>query len=80
MNHTEKYMEYAEKYMKMNVIAAKMTGYFGAKAKWDSSIPLQTRKEMLQYLIDVWTEWSKDDESIQEWIKEWEKEIIELSA
>jgi hypothetical protein len=73
-------MDYFEKYMKFNVVSARMTGYFTAKATHDSSIPLQARKEMLQFLINVWTETEPDSDVIRTWVKEWEESLKELSA
>ena len=73
-------MDYFEKYLKMNTLSSKMTGYFSAKALYDSSLPLNVRKEILSYLIKVWSEVENDSDVVQGWIKEWEKDIQSLSA
>ena len=73
-------MDYFEKYLKYNTLVARMTGYFSAKAIYDTSIPLQARKEMLEFLIKEWTAAENDSPLIQGWVKEWEKEIQNLSA
>ena len=73
-------MDYFEKYLKYNSLVARMTGYFSAKAVYDTSIPLQARKEMLEFLIKEWTAAENDCSTIQGWVKEWEKDIQNLSA
>jgi hypothetical protein len=73
-------MDYLDKYMKLNVLSSKMTGYFAAKALYDTSIPVKVRKEILNYLIDVWKETEPESQSIQSWVEKWEKEIKEISA
>ena len=42
--------------MKLNVLSSKMTGHFAAVALYDTSVPVKVRKEILNYLIDVWKE------------------------
>jgi hypothetical protein len=73
-------MDYFDKYMKMNALSAKMTGYFAAKAQWDTSIPVQARKEMLENLIYMWEGTEPDCDIVQTWIEGWKKEIQNLSA
>jgi hypothetical protein len=60
-------------------LAARMTGYFGGIAKFDNSVPKQTRTRMLQGLIDMWNDINSGSQLHQEWIKGWEKEIKEIS-
>jgi len=73
-------MDYIDKYMKLNVLSSKMTGYFSAVALYDTSIPVKVRKEILNYLIDVWKETEPESQSVQSWVEKWEKEIKEISA
>ena len=73
-------MDYLDKYLKLNSLSAQMTGYFSAKALYDSSIPLQAKKEILQFLIKVWKETEPESDVIQVWIEGWEKEIQNLST
>ena len=73
-------MDYYDKYAKLNSLSSKMTGYFAAKAYYDTSIPVQARKEMLNYLIKVWTESEENDFIVQSWIEQWKKDIKEISA
>lgn len=61
-------------------LAAKMTGYYGAIAKYDSTIPKRARIRMLEGLINMWNEVEdSDSELTQEWIEGWKKEIENLS-
>ena len=73
-------MDYYDKYAKYNVLVARMTGYFSAKALYDTSLPLKVRKEMLEFLIEEWIKTESDTSMIQGWVKEWEKAIKEISA
>jgi len=60
-------------------LASKMTGYYGAIAKYDSSVPKQTRIRMLEGLINMWNEVDPNSTLTQEWIAGWKKEIEEIS-
>jgi hypothetical protein len=73
-------MDYFEQYEKYNVLSSKMTGYFAAKAMYDSTIPIQARKQMLNCLIRVWKEVDENDLVVKGWIEIWERHIEELSA
>tara|TARA_R110000868_G_scaffold348072_2_gene609019 strand:- start:2604 stop:2825 length:222 start_codon:yes stop_codon:yes gene_type:complete len=73
-------MDYFEKYMELNKLSARMTGYFSAKAMHDSSIPPQAKKEMLRFLIEVWKETYAECDVTKRWIKEWEEDIKSLPA
>ena len=61
------------------MLAARMTGYFGGIAKFDSTVPKQTRIRMLQGLIDMWNNIDSGLQLHQDWIEGWKKEIEELS-
>jgi hypothetical protein len=73
-------MNWYENYSKLNVLSSKMTGYFAAVALYDTSVPVKVRKEILNYLIDVWKETEPESQSVQSWVEKWEKEIKEISA
>ena len=59
--------------------ASKLTGYIGALAKWDDSIPVPVRIRMLQYLIEAWMETDGEKSYLtQQWIEGWKNEIEKL--
>ena len=68
-------MDYSDKYLKMNVAASKLTGYFGALAIYDSQISKETKQNMLNFLIEVWKETEPDSKVVQSWVEKWQKEI-----
>jgi len=68
-------MDYLDKYLKMNVAASKLTGYFGALAIYDSQISKETKQNMLNFLIEVWKETEPDSKVVQSWVEKWQKEI-----
>ena len=68
-------MDYLDKYLKMNVAASKLTGYFGALAIYDSQISKETKQNMLNFLIEVWKETEPDSKVVQSWVERWQKEI-----
>jgi hypothetical protein len=72
-------MDCTDKYLKMNVAASKLTGYFGALAIYDSQISRETKQNMLNFLIEVWKETEPESKMVQEWIERWEKEKKETS-
>jgi len=61
-------------------LAARMTGYFSALAKYSIDMPKQERIRMLEQLIKLWNDVDPDSKLTQEWITNWEKEIKEISA
>ena len=61
------------------MLAARMTGYFGGIAKFDSTVPKHVKIRMLQGLIDMWNDIDSDLQLHQEWVAGWKKEIEELS-
>ncbi len=62
------------------MLAARMTGYFGGIAKYDSSVPKQTRIRMLEAMVKFWNEVEDNNsETTQEWITGWKKDIENLS-
>ena len=73
-------MDYQTKYFQYSGLSAKMVGYFGAKAIYDVSIPLQARKEILEFIIDVHKDIANDSILVQGWIEEWEKNLKEIST
>jgi len=61
-------------------LAAKMTGYYGSIAKYDSSVPKQTRIRMLEAMVKFWNEVEDSNSEItQNWIEDCKKEIETLS-
>ena len=68
-----------ERYNYMTV-ASRLTGYYGALAKYDESIPSQVRIRMLQNLIETWEKMFPDNSLTQEWIENWKKDIEKISA
>jgi predicted oxidoreductase len=60
------------------MLAARMTGYFGGIAKFDSTVPKHVKIRMLQGLIDMWNDIDSGLQLHQEWVAGWKKEIEEL--
>ncbi len=75
----DKYTETDKERYNYLSMASKMTGYFTAMAKYNSSIPKQGRIRMLKYVIELWNDVNPNSELTQEWIAGWEKEIENLS-
>jgi len=61
-------------------VASRMVGYFGTIAKYDDAVPKQVKVRMLEALIKFWNDADPDSRITQEWTKEWEKDIKEISA
>ena len=61
-------------------LAARMTGYYGSIAKYDSSVSKPTRIRMLEAMVKFWSEVEDNNsETTQNWIAGWKKDIEELS-
>jgi len=75
----DKYTETDKERYNYLSMASKMTGYYGSLAKYDPSIPKHVKIRMLQGLIDMWNDVNPNSDLTQEWIKDWSKEIENLS-
>jgi len=75
----QRYNETDKERADYTMLAAKMTGYFGGIAKFDSTVPKHVKIRMLQGLIDMWNDINSGSQLHQDWVEGWKKEIENLS-
>lgn len=77
-HYRQSYLSESEKRSAMLKIACSITGYLGAYAKYDESVPSKHRIAFLEHLIKTWLEYDADSSLTQQWVEEWKVEIEKI--